>query len=299
MATDALFYKLAKKHPAAILKLLGMADDEDYEVSSLTLKATENRRDLVFKKRSSKEVVFVESHGYADPYVYHGLLDGIMLYCRQMQFTGNFRAAVIFLEKSHHQAALKLAHHFDGHAELSFRPIALVMNQIKVEALESLKEVCLIPLYPLCKVSSRQIEASLPAWGKRIKQARKITEAQRADLLALLGGFAIHRVKRLTLEKLNDFFGGFKMQDTLIGKQLIDIGLRRAIFSLIEHRFGAVPGNIRRRVEKITNPKRLERIVGELLRVNDLKQLEQLISPNGKSTSRIKGKVKAQHGVSR
>jgi|GEM_PF-6204684 len=89
------------------------------------------------------------------------------------------------------------------------------------------------------------------------------------------------------------------MEDTLVGKQLIDIGLRRAIFSLIEHRFGAVPVNIRRRVEKITNPKRLERIVGELLRVNDLKQLEQLISPNGKSTSRIKGKVKAQHGLSR
>ncbi|MGH7595104.1 MAG: DUF2887 domain-containing protein [bacterium] len=132
MATDKLIYKLALDHPAAILKPLGIAGGENYKASSFTFKATENRRDLIFEKRSGKEVVFVELHGYADEYVYHGLLDGLMMYCRQKKFSGELRAAIIFLKRPHHRAALKLAHHFDGHAELTFQPIVLVMDQIKV-----------------------------------------------------------------------------------------------------------------------------------------------------------------------
>lgn|GEM_PF-4637444 len=60
MATDALFYKLAKKHPAAILKLLGMADDEDYEVSSLTLKATENWKSHIIKLLESSLIISMD-----------------------------------------------------------------------------------------------------------------------------------------------------------------------------------------------------------------------------------------------
>lgn len=308
MATDKLFYKLAIHHPAAILKLLGIPDSEKYTASSFTFKAMENRRDLVFIKRSGKEVLFVESHGYADSYVYHGLLDGIMLYCRHKQFQGYFRAAVIFLEKSHHQAALKLAHHFDGHAGLAFRPIVLVMNQIDLVELEKLNDVRLIPLYPLCKISSRKIEASVPVWAKRIKRANK-TAAERADLLTLLGGFATHRVKRLTLGMFNQLVGGFKMEDTRIGKELIQIGVQQGMHRLllqqIAQRFGPVPVTLRRQIEKITDARQLERIAGGLLKANDLKQLQQFIGPNGKATSHARKGLKAKrntlasHGVSR
>jgi hypothetical protein len=50
LATDKPFYKLAIDHPAAVLKLLGVSDYDDYTAGSFTFKATENRRDLVFKK---------------------------------------------------------------------------------------------------------------------------------------------------------------------------------------------------------------------------------------------------------
>ena len=213
MATDKPFYKLAINHPAAILKLFGVVDGEDYVASSITLKATENRRDLIFKNRSGDRIIFVESHGYADPYVYHGLLDGIMPYCRQKKFTGELRAGVVFLEKSHQQAALKLAHHFDGYAELAFQPMVLVMSQIELEALESLNDVRLIPLYPLCKVSSRQITTSIPAWGERIKDAKQISIVERIELLSLLGNFVMQRVKKLALNRFNKLVGGFMMED--------------------------------------------------------------------------------------
>lgn len=293
MATDTLIYKLATDHPAAILKPLGIAESAKYKASSFTFKATENRRDLIFEKRSGKEVVFVESHGYADAYVYHGMLDGIMMYCRQKQFAGELRAAVIFLKRSHYRAALKLWHQFDGHAELAFQPIILVMDQIDVAELERLGDVRVIPLYPLCNVSFRQIEASMPDWAGRIKRAKQITLAERTDLLALLGGFATHRDKRFTLEKINKLFGGFKMEETTVGKELIAIGdrrgferglkgTRRVLYRLIAQRFGAVPATVRQQIEKIDRIKQLEHIADGLLEVKDLKQLRKLVAPNGK-----------------
>jgi len=312
LATDKPFYKLAMSHPAAILKLIGVVDGEDYVASSITLKATENRRDLIFKNRAGDKVLFVESHGYADPYVYHALLDGMMMYCRQKQFKGGLRAAVIFLEKSHHDAAMKLAHHFDGHAESAFQPIVLVMNQIELEALESLNDVRLIPLYPLCKVTSRQIEAAIPAWGERIKKAKQMSIVERKDLLTLLGGFVAHRVKRVTLDVFNKLVGGFNMEDTPIGKELVAIGwkrgldgMHRIILKFMTQRFGDVPDSIRRQIERIQKIERLERIAGGLWEVDDLKQLKQLIGANGHSAVNVraglkkKGTLKTSHGVSR
>jgi len=304
VATDKPFYKLAINHPAAILKLFGVIDDEDYVASSITLKATENRRDLIFKNRTGDKIVFVELHGYADPYVYHGLLDGIMLYCRQKKFTGELRVGVIFLEKSHHQAALELAHHFDGHAELAFRPIVLVMNQIELEALESLNEVRLIPLYPLCKVSSRQITASIPAWGERIRDAKQISIVERIELLSLLGNFVMHRVNKLALNRFNKLVGGFKMEDSRMAKEIRGIGGRDVILGQIEHRFGSIPDEIRRRLERIYDAKRLKRIGNGLLEVEDLKQLKRLIDPHAKLTpqgrngTKRKYTAKAQHSES-
>jgi hypothetical protein len=101
-------------------------------------------------------------------------------------------------------------------------------------------------------------------------------------LLALLGGFATHRDKRLTLEKINKLIG-FKMEDTLVGKELIEIGIRRVLLRQIARRFGPVPVTIRRQIENISEIKQLERIADRLFEVEDLKQLKKLITQNGTS----------------
>ncbi len=299
MATDRPFYKLAIDHPAAILKLFGVADGDDYTASSFTFKATENRRDLIFKNRSGKKVLFVESHGYPDPYVYHALLDGMMMYCRQKKFTGEMRAAVIFLKKSHYAAALKFWHHFDGKAGLAFQPIVLIMNQIKPAELEKLNDVRLIPLYPLCKISAREIEASIPNWSERIKHARRMSVAERKELVALLGGFAMHRVKSLTPQKFNQLVGGFMdftFEETGIGKTLIRQGVRqgvpqgmqRSLLRLVAHRFGKVPVSIRKQIERIKDDERLDHLLVDAVEVKDLQHFKKLIGANGKSASPLK-----------
>jgi len=210
------------------------------------------------------------------------------------KFTGEIRAAVIFLKKSHYAAALKFWHHFDGKTGLAFQPTVLIMNQIKPADLEKLNDVRLIPLYPLCKISAREIEASIPNWSERIKRAGRMSVVERKELLALLGGFAMHRVKRLTPRRFNQLVGGFMdftFEETGIGKTLIRQGVRqgvpqgmhRLLLKQMAQRFGAVPISVRRQIEKINDVARLEYIGEELLLAKDFKQLKKFIEPNGKS----------------
>jgi hypothetical protein len=123
--------------------------------------------------------------------------------------------------------------------------------------------------------------------------------------LALLGGFTTHRVKRLTPQIFNQLVGGFMMEDTRLGKELMGMGSRRVILRQIAQRFGVVPDDIRRRLERIYDPKRLERIAGGLPEIKDLGQLKLLIEPNGKSAShqrnglKKKGTAKLPHALSR
>jgi len=69
-----------------------------------------------------------------------------------------------------------------------------------------------------------------------------------------------------------------------MGKELMGMGSRGIILEIIEHRFGSIPDEIRRRLERIYDDKRLKRIGSGLLEVEDLKQLKRLIEPNVKST---------------
>ncbi len=55
-------------------------------------------------------------------------------------------------------------------------------------------------------------------------------------------------------------------------------GMRRVLFKQIARRFGNVPPTIRQKIEEITDTKRLDRIAVELLKVENLKQLNQVVT---------------------
>lgn len=229
MATDALIHKLSTTHPAAILKLFEIPDGNAYKADSITFKDVEDRRDIVFEKAGGDEVILLESQGYNDPFLFHRAIRGKAMYCIQKKFSGRIRVVVIFLESSHYHAAMRLSHHFDGSADLTFQPAVIILNQKELAELEGFNDVRLVPLYPLCKISSDQIKATAPQWANRIKTAAELPEDARQNLLALLGGFIMHSIKNLTLEEVNKLFGDFNMEDTQAGKDLIAIGYRRGV----------------------------------------------------------------------
>jgi predicted transposase YdaD len=315
VATDKLIHKLATTHPAAILKLFKIPDCDDYQASSFTFKEIENRRDIIFEKMTGGEAILLETQGYDDVYFYHRTIIGKMMYHVQKKFTGMLRTVVIFLEESHYHAALKLAHHFDGSSELAFQPTVFIFGQKDVSELENLDDVRLVPLYPLCKISRNEIKSRAPEWAERIKRTASISEKERRDLLALLGGFIVHRIRNLTLAKINQLFGDFKMEDTLVGKELIEIGvlkgreegrkqgrkegrkegrklgslqtMREMITDLINSKLGRVERNWRTQLNMINQISTLKALYHAVLHAKSGKQVQTAFDSvfgNGKKT---------------
>lgn len=210
MATDKLIHKLAISHAAAILKIFKIPNGDDYQASSFTFKEVENRRDIIFEKITGDEAVLLEAQGYNDEYLLHRTVMGRMMYHIQKKFTGKLQTIIMFLEESHYHAALKLAHHFDGTTELAFQPTIFIFDQKEVAELESIDDVRLVPLYPLCKVSPEQIKLMAPKWATRITTATELPEVERRGLRELLGGFLMHRLKESHIETINQILGDLK-----------------------------------------------------------------------------------------
>jgi hypothetical protein len=229
LATDKLVHKLSTAHPAAVLKLFEIPDGHEYKADSLTLKEIEDRRDIVFEKTGGDEAILLEVQGYDDAFLYHRAIRGKAMYCIQKKFAGRIRIVVIFLELSHYLATTKLSHHFDGSDDLTFQPAVFIFDQKEVSELESLNDVRLVPLYPLCRVTPEQIKATAPQWAESIKTATDLSEQQARDLIAWLGGFIMHRLRDLPLEEVNKILGDIKMEDTQAGKDLIAIGYRQGV----------------------------------------------------------------------
>jgi hypothetical protein len=298
VATDKLFHKLATNHTAPILKLFKIPNDDDYRASSFTFKEVENRRDIIFEKLSGDEAVLLEAQGYDDEYLLHRTVMGRMMYHVQKKFTGKLRTIVMFLEESHYHAASKLAHHFDGTSELTFQPTIFIFAQKEISELESLNDVRVVPLYPLCKVSPDEIRTAAPKWAERIKTAENLTDAERRELLSYLGGFMMHRLKESNLENINQLLGGFKMEDTQAGKDLIAIGVRQGeelgalltmrenIVALLTAKLGRTGKNWRKELNAVRDTKALKTLYRAILNAKTQKQAQaafDAVLGNGKT----------------
>jgi len=151
----------------------------------------------------------------------------------------------------------------------------LVFDKKLVKELQKLKDVRLIPLYPLCKISIKEIEAQAPKWAEEIRQAKQISAGEKSNILALLGGFISHRIKKLTLEDINQMLGGFKMEDTQVGKDLMEKGKKQTLLNQLSYKFGQIPEGIINRINSISDDMKLDDLSIKILELTDLDQLKK------------------------
>jgi len=277
MATDKPFYEYAVRFPKSLAKLIKVETDE-YEAKSLTLKATEKRPDIFLIGHSGNHVILVETQGYDDAYLYHRMIAAKMLYCIQFKYTGKMEAVAIFLDESHYHAAELFHQQFDASSSLKFSPKTIVFSRIKVEELSRLGDVHLIPFYPLCNISPQAIQQQASVWAETIKAAPDLQDDERKNLLEFLGGFIAHRIKTLSKEVLTKLLGGFAMEDTLVGQEIMQMGVQRLLFKLIAARFGQVPEDIRQKIQKVSETENLERIATALLTIQSVDELKNLVN---------------------
>lgn len=277
MATDKLIYEYATHFTKAFAKFIGV-EAGDYEAKSITLKQTEKRADLFLISPSGTKVVLVETQGYDDAYLYHRMVAAKMLYCLQFKYTGEMDAAVIFLEESHYRAALLLDRQFTRSSALKFSPRIIVLSRFNVDELRRFGDIHLTPFYPLCNISSEEIERQAPQWADTIKTTSELHEDERRNLLGLLGGFISHRIKTLSKALLTKMLGGFAMEDVPVIEEIVRERTQHILFRGISARFGTVPEDIRQKIQTISKTEDLERLLTALFTIQSVDELKSLVN---------------------
>jgi hypothetical protein len=88
---------------------------------------------------------------------------------------------------------------------------------------------------------------------------------------------------QLKLSAVSKLLGGFTMLDTPVGREIMQIGVKKGIpkgaqhilLRMIDSKFGRVPENIRRKIVAIKDTKELDRIAVELLTTRSLAELKK------------------------
>ena len=295
MATDKLFHQYSMQYGKSLLRMLDIEDYTDYKAASFTVKDIERRSDIVFENQRGKErAIWVEFQGYRDEFVFYRLNIAMNMYCQERDFVGEIMPIVIFLKHTYHKAARMLVYHFKRQQYLSFEPEVIVLGKKSVKELQDLKDVHLIPLYPLCDIVPDEIKAQSTEWAEEIQQTNQLTIYEKNNILSLLGGFISHRIKKLTLKDINNLLGDFKMEDTQVGKDLIEIGLERGIERGIEkgiekgkiqtllnqlfYKFGKIPKPIINHINSISDEKKLDDLAIKIIELTELNQLKKLLN---------------------
>lgn len=296
MATDKLFHQYAIQFGESLLRLLDIEDYRDYKAVSFAVKDIERRSDIVFENQRGRErAIWIEFQGYRDVYVFYRMNIAITLYCEQREFFGELLPMVIFLRHSYLKAAKPLIYNYKGRKYLSFEPEVIVFDKKLIEELQALDDVRLVPFYPLCKISAKEIETHASSWAEEIQQAKQLSTEEKIDVLALLGGFISHRLKKLTLKDINQLLGGFKMEETRVGKDLIEIGIEKGfekgiekglekgiekgkqqtLVNLLSYKFGKIPEDVVNRINSISDGMKLDDLTRKVLDLTDLDQLKK------------------------
>jgi len=254
------------------------AEADDYEAKSVTFKEIERQADIFLIGRSGRHVMLVETQGYEKEDLYYDMVQKVMFYCRHYKYWGSIDATAIFLEESHYRAAGLFERQFGQSSLLRFTPKVFVFSRIKVDELSQLNDIHLTPLYPLCDVSPEEITRQVPVWAEQIKSAPELTIDERKNLLSFLGGAISHRVKKMTKNEIGNLIGGFNMEDTPVGQEILRIGEQRILFKLITARFGVVPEDIRQKIQAIQDTENLEQLATLLLTIQSVDELKNLVN---------------------
>lgn len=221
------------------------------------------------------------------------MLQKTLFYCTQNKYRGSIDAGAIFLDEAHYRTAVEPFERQFG-ALLKFTPKVFVFSRMKVDDLSQLEDTRLIPLYPLCDVTPAEITQQAPNWAEQIKSAPQLTADERKNLLSFLGGAISHRIKTTTEEVISKLFGGFNMEDTPIVQQIvkrvekrsiekgiekgIPVGIQKVLLKQIAARFGAVPKEIRQKIQTSHDAKKLERMATLLLTIQRKDELKDLLN---------------------
>jgi addiction module HigA family antidote len=278
--TDSPFYQLMRIMGDAMLKLIGVQSNNEYEARSIVLKEKRLYPDIVaFPKNKDREIVMIEFQGYKEPMMRFIMASKMSMICTQEQYTGPILGAIVYTDSQYMNASLPYTIQSQcGKSWIKGEFIEIDLSQFTEKDLTDIDEqlIVLAPFTLPKNYPKNKYIQKCRQWKKKIDQIyTDETVHQVTDLLSLL---ILDRQRNMNRKEIQAMFN-FDISQTKVGRELREEGI-------IEGEKKGEKKAAKRLIAKQLSKKfniQLRRIMPRLepLRTNDMMELgENLLTMN-------------------
>ena len=250
MKTDSIFYKIFQTVPGLFFELIGLSKQlgQSYEFRSVELKQTAFRVDGVFLPRhDAKEqtVWFVEVQFQKDVEFYHRFFAELFLFLRQNPQTVDWRAVVIFPNRSVEPEQIHL-----------FRPLLdspqvqrVYLDDFGIHSGESLG----IGLMQLILAESDEA-FELAKRLMPISTVEVQSNIENREIIDLIETIMIYKFPELSREAIERMFGLSELKQTRVYQEALQEGEAKIILRQLERRLGLIAPEVQQQIQGLTSP---------------------------------------------
>lgn len=235
MKSDKLFYEYFQVAPYALFELLQITPGCAYRFESPVIKAIERRLDGILEPEVlGHPRYFIEVQGYHDKGIYWRTLHEISGYHTQHpEIHGQpWQAVILFLDKAYDPGVGQLG-------TLSDNPMPWLVSHVLPELLKQVTNPSpvLNVLQPLITLDEEEVRQNVNSWVREIRQSAELSRDIQERLSALLIQFIVEKFSRLNYWEIEKMLQLTPLEETVTGRQLMQMGQVRLLAALISRRF--------------------------------------------------------------
>ena len=284
--TDEPFLRLMRIGGSAVLKLLGFPaeETEGYAFRSVVLKERRIEPDIegIPAMEGTEGRVYVEFQGYADKFIRHRLISGIMHACAHDKYEARIRAGIVYTDENFRNAALPIntfGKDMGREFAKSFREIVLT-DYTRAHLTETdPKLIVLAPFTVPPKKGKTGVLSEVREWREEVD--RVYPEDLTKDALNVMGLLIMNRFRDITREEVVAMMN-FDFMNTVAGRQVFEEGMlvkaREMIIEALTERFVIVPDEIMKRVHSVDRQKVLGGLHRLAIRSPRIEDFEKILS---------------------
>jgi predicted transposase/invertase (TIGR01784 family) len=250
LKTDSIFYKIFQTAPGLFLELIGLSKQlgQSYEFRSVELKQTAFRIDGVFLPRHDADeqtVWFVEVQFQKDVEFYYRFFAELFLFLRQNPQTVDWRAVVIFPDRSAEPEQIHLFRTLlDG-----FQVQRVYPNDFEASSGDSLG-IGLMQL--ILAESDRAFELA-----KRLMPISSVdaqSNVENRGIIDLIETIMVYKFPQLSREAIERMFGLSELKQTRVYQEALQEGEAKIILRQLERRLGAIAPEVQQQIQGLSSP---------------------------------------------
>ena len=224
--TDSPFYQLMTIMGDAMLKLIGVQSNNDYQPHAIVLKEKRLYPDIVaFPKNKDREIVMIEFQGYKEPMIKFIMASKISMMCTQEQYTGAILGAIVYTDRKFMDVSQPFSIQSQcGKSWLKGEFIEIDLSSFTENDLTEIDEqlIVLAPFTLPKNYPKNEYIQKCKQWKKRIDQI--YTDETVHQVTGLLSLFILDRQRNMNRKEVKAMFD-FDISQTVVGKELIEEGL--------------------------------------------------------------------------